>query len=121
MTDHLAVLEVVDRYLRGVYEGNTAALRDVFHAGARIEDRVTGSFRSRTVDQYVEAVGSRQSPRAAGEPFNMTVLSVRVLGGMATVTAEVRFLGKHYYNVLSLLRGDGGWRIAHKLFGSPDR
>jgi ketosteroid isomerase-like protein len=119
MTHHQAILELANQYLRSIYEGNTQALREVFLPDARVEDVVTGSFRSRTADQYVEAVGSRQSPQAAGEPFNMSVLSVQVFGDMATVTAELRFLGNHYVNVLSLLRRDDQWRIAHKLFGPP--
>ena len=96
MTDHEAVLELANHYLRGVYEGDTQALHAVFLPDARVEDRVTGSFRSRTADQYVAAVGSRQSPQAAGESFHMSVLSIHVLGDMATVTAELRFLGNHY-------------------------
>ena len=83
MTDHEVVIELANQYLRGIYEGDTQALRAVFLPDARVEDRVTGSFRSRTADQYVAAVGSRQSPQAAGESFNMRVLSVQVLGDMA--------------------------------------
>lgn len=118
MSDHQAVLDLAHKYLRGIYEGNTQELHDVFHPGARVEDMVTGTFRSRSADQYIQAVGSRQSPSAAGEPFTMAPLAIDVLGDMATVTAELRFLGNHYYNVLSLLRCDEGWLITHKLFGA---
>lgn len=120
MTDHQAVLALSNQYLRAIHEGHADILRELFLPTARVEDMVTGSFRSRTADQYVQAVGSRQSPQAAGEAFNMRVLSIHVLGGMATVTAELHFLGNHYLNVLSLLRCDDQWRIAHKLFGPPD-
>ena len=118
MNDHQPVLELVNKYLRSVYEGDTQALREVFHPNVRVEDMVTGVFRSRPVEQYIEGVGSRQSPSAAGEPFTMTPLAIEVLGDMATVTAELHFLGNHYYNALSLLRCDGRWLIMHKLFGS---
>jgi len=121
MSDHQAVLDLAHTYLRGIYEGNTQALREVFHPDARVEDVATGTFRSRSADQYIQAVASRQSPSAAGEPFNMAPLAIDVLGGMATVTAELRFLGNHYYNVLSLLRCDDRWLITHKLFGAPGR
>jgi hypothetical protein len=117
MSDHQAVLDLAHTYLRGVYEGNTQALRKVFHPDARVEDLVTGSFRSRNVAQYLEGVAARQSPSAAGEAFTMTPLAIQVLGDMATITAELHFLGNDFYNVLSLLRVDGGWLIMHKLFG----
>jgi hypothetical protein len=119
MSDHQAVLDLTNKYLRSVYEGHAQGLREVFHPNARVEDTVTGVFRSRSADQYIEAVASRQSPLTAGEAFNMTPLAIHVLGDMATVTAELRFLGNHFYNVLSLLRCDGQWRITHKLFGPP--
>jgi hypothetical protein len=51
----------------------------------------------------------------------MGSLAIDVLGGMATITAELRFLGNHFYNVLSLLRCDGHWLITHKLFGNPNQ
>ena len=121
MNEHQAILDLTHKYLRGIYEGNVQVLHEVFHPNARVEDMVTGTFRSRSADQYIQAVASRQSPSAAGEPFTMAPLAIDVLGGMATVTAELRFLGNHYYNVLSLLRCDEGWLITHKLFGPPSQ
>lgn len=121
MSEHQVVLNLAQRYLHGIYEGNVGDLREVFYPNARIEDTVTGSFRSRDVDQYLEAVASRQSPYASGEPFRMAPVSIGIWGDMATVTADLRFLGNHYVNVLSLVRCDGKWLITHKLFGSADK
>jgi hypothetical protein len=118
MSEHQAVLELAQKYLRSIYEGNPQELREVFHPNARVEDMVTGSFRSRSAEQYIQAVASRQSPAEAGEAFTMAPLAISVLGDIATVTAELRFLGNHFYNVLSLLRCDGSWLITHKLFGT---
>jgi hypothetical protein len=117
MSDHQALLELTNTYLRGIYEGDTRSLRSVFHPSARIEDVTTGRFRSRDVDQYLQAVASRVSPREAGEPLWMAPRSIEVVGGMAMVTAELRFLGNHFINLLSLLRCDGQWLITHKQFG----
>ena len=121
MSEHQAVLDLAQKYLRSIYEGNPQGLREVCHPNARVEDMVTGTFRSRSADEYIQAVASRQSPSAAGEPFTMAPLAIDVLGGMATVTAELRFLGNHFYNVLSLLRCDDRWLITHKLFGNPNQ
>lgn len=117
MRDHLAVLDLVQAYFRGIYEGKPDSLREVFHDNARVEDMITGAFRSRSVDEYLLAVSSRQSPLAAGDVFAMAPISIEVLNDVATVTAELRFLGNHFFNVLSLLRCDGQWLITHKLFG----
>jgi hypothetical protein len=117
MSSHQAVLELVEQYLRGIYEGNVVQLRGVFHPGARVEDTATGTFRSRSADEYIQGVASRQSPSAAGEAYTMSPRSIEVFGDMAVATAELSFLGHHYVNVLSLVRLDGHWLIAHKLFG----
>jgi hypothetical protein len=119
MSSHKDVLDVVQKYLGGIYRGSAEDLREVFHNNARVEDVVTGTFRSRSATEYIQAVALRQSPISAGEKFTMTPMSIEVLGDMAVVTAELRFLGNHFFNVLSLIRDDGHWVIAHKLFGAP--
>ena len=119
MNSYQHILDLVQKYLRGIYTGDATALHEVFHESARVEDRVTGTFRSRSAAEYIAGVASRQSPFAAGEAFTMAPMSITVLGDLAVVTADLRFLGNHYVNVLSLLRDGGGWRITHKLFGPP--
>ena len=119
MNDHQAIFDLVETYLRCIYEGNTEGLHEVFHPNARIEDVVMGTYRSRSADEYIRAVGSRQSPSAAGEAFAMVPVSIEVHGDMAAMTADLRFLGNHYINLLSALRCDGRWLITHKLFGTP--
>lgn len=121
MNNHQAVLDLAHKYLVGIHEGDAQALGEVFHPDARVEDITTGTFRSRSAGQYILAVASRQSPAAGGEAFDMTPLTVEVLGDTAVVTAELRFLGNHYFNVLSLLRCEGRWLIVHKLFGFAGR
>jgi hypothetical protein len=118
MSDHQAVLDLAHKYLHSIYEGNPLALREVFHPNARVEDSVTGAFRSRSADEYILAVATRESPLEAGEPFTMTPLAIDVVGNLATVTAELHFFGNHFHNVLSLLRCDDCWRITHNLFGT---
>jgi hypothetical protein len=116
---HQALLDLAEQYLLGIYEGNAAQLREVFHPAARVVDTVTGTFRSRSADEYIQGVATRQSPVAAGEAFTMSPMSIDVVGDMAVVTADLRFLGNHYINVLSWMRVDGRWLIVHKSFGPP--
>jgi hypothetical protein len=120
MSERTARQALMQRYFRGIHEGDVEALREVFHRDARIEDAYAGGLRSRSVEQYLSAVASRQSPNAAGEPLRMQVLSIEAHAGIATVGAELRFLGGHYYNALSLLDCDGRWRIVHKLFAAAN-
>lgn len=116
MSERPAIQALMQRYFRGIHEGDVEALRDVFHPDARIEDAYAGGLRTRNVEQYLSAVASRRSPQAAGEPLRMQTLSIDAHAGIATVCAELRFLGGHYHNALSLLDCRGRWRIVHKLF-----
>ena len=46
----------------------------------------------------------------------MAPISIEFHGDIAIISADVRFLGNHFINVLSALRRDGGWVVTHKLF-----
>ena len=118
MNSHQAVLELIETYFEGIYTGNADGLRHVFHPMAQATDRAMEQFRVRSAAEYIEGVASRQSPQERGEARAMTVLAVEVFDGVASVTARLEMLGRRYYNVLSLLRDEAGWRIVHKLFGN---
>jgi hypothetical protein len=118
VNNHQAILELIETYFEGIYTGNADSLRGVFHPAAQVADRALGQFRVRPVAEYISGVASRQSPQALGEARAMRALTVEVLDGVASVTARLEMLGQRYYNVLSLVRDDAGWRIVHKLFGN---
>jgi hypothetical protein len=116
MNDLQDVLERVQQYFDGIYRGEVALLRDVFHPDAVVFDNTKGAIRGRPVEEYIDGVANRQSPQAAGEAFDMKVLSVDVLGELTSVTARLKMLGNDYHNLLSLLYADGRWSIVSKLF-----
>lgn len=118
MSNHEAVLKVIEAYFDGIYTGNAAGLRAVFHATAQVTDNVKGEFRVRSAEEYILAVASRQSPQALGEARTMRAITVEVLDGVASVTARLEMLGQRYFNVLSMLEDGGQWLIVHKLFGN---
>jgi hypothetical protein len=118
MNDHQDVLKRVQQYFDGIYRGEVALLRDVFHPDAVVFDNTKGSIRRRPVEEYIDGVARRQSPRAAGEPFDMKILSVDVSGELAAVTARLKMLGNDYHNLLSLLHENGRWSIVSKLFAN---
>lgn len=116
MHEHQNILDVIQTYFDGLYRGDPARLREVFHPDASVIDNAGGAFRKRDAAAYIEGVARRQSPRDAGEAFDMRVLAVEVLGDIASASAQVAMPGHRYRNVLSLLRQDGRWSIVGKLF-----
>ncbi|XVJ59670.1 MAG: 2-hydroxymuconate tautomerase family protein [Tepidisphaera sp.] len=124
-TDAKAIAEVVEKYFEGIYRGDVALLRAVFHPEARLwgfapADPAHGELPERvgirSLDEYLKAVASRVSPQARGEPMNSRILSVSCEGPLALVRAFVPMLGYSYLDHLELVRDSGTWRISHKQF-----
>jgi hypothetical protein len=116
VTAHHAVLETVQEYFSGLYAGDTAKLRSVFHEHAVLWGEVKGQPYLRALEDWLRAVRDRKSPQALGEPFAMEVIAVAVHGAVAVATVRCPMLGYNYLDLLSLLHHDGTWRIASKVF-----
>jgi hypothetical protein len=116
MEDHHAILAVLGDYFTGLYTGDTALLRSVFHPEAALFADVAGQPCFKRLDDYLAGVEKRQSPEELGEPYQMKVLSVDVNYGIATAKVHVPAHGFNYYNYLSLVRNEGVWVIVNKTF-----
>jgi hypothetical protein len=116
MSPHQEVHEVVDAYLASLFDGDVERLRSTFHPGAILSGEVKGSPYYRPLDEYLEVVRNRKSPKALGETFRMQVLSVEVTGPIAFVKTHSPMLGFNYFDFLSLVRHGGRWVIAAKIF-----
>ena len=110
------IFALVDVYFQSIYTGDPAALRAVFHPQCRLYADVNGAPYEKSVDQYVEGVANRKSPRELGEPFRMQVLGVETLGVIALVRTRQQMLGFDYHDYLTLLKRDGRWLIVSKTF-----
>ena len=49
-------------YFKGIYEGNTELLKQVFHKDALLFGDIKGVPYYKTATQYIEGVGNRLSP-----------------------------------------------------------
>jgi hypothetical protein len=116
MEDHQSILIVLADYFTGLYTGDTALLRSVFHPEAALFAELRGQPYYKGLDEYLDGVERRQSPEELGEPYQMKVLSIDVTHNMAVAKVHVPALGSNYYNYLSLLRKDGVWVIVNKTF-----
>lgn len=124
-SDARAITRVIESYFDGIYRGDVALLREVFHPSARLIGFAPADPRDaalpetpgfRGLDEYLQAVGSRVSPRDRGEAMASRILSVQRDGPLAFVRAFVPMLGYAYTDHLLLVREAGRWRIAQKHF-----
>lgn len=103
-------------YFEGLYRGDVDLLRTVFHPDAVLIGDVTGTRTRRARDAYLEVVAQRKSPRALGQEIEARVEALNIVGELGSAVACVSMLGFHYTDFLNLIRHDGRWMIAHKLF-----
>lgn len=106
----------ISDYFQGIYNGDSDKLENAFHLQALLFGDIKGEPYFKTVTDYIDGVKSRKSPNDLGEDFKMEILSIEIMGNMATVKAHVPMLGFNYYDFLSLNKINGDWKIVNKLF-----
>ena len=116
MHPHVAILEVVDAYCRGVHHGDIALLRAVFDPRAQLFAEMRGQAYFRSLDEYLAVVAGRQSPADLGQAFLMKPISVEVTHEIAFARVHCPMFDHNYVDYLSLVRQEGKWKIVNKTF-----
>lgn len=101
-------------YFKGIYEGNTELLKQVFHKDALLFGDIKGVPYYKTATQYIEGVGSRISPQKSGKDFKPTIISIDVINTIATAKLNVKMYDFNYYNFITFHKIDGKWLIVNK-------
>jgi hypothetical protein len=116
MNSQLEIGTLLEDYLKGLYTGDTALLRTLFHPQATLFGDIRGAPYQNTLDGWLTAIEQRQSPRELGEEFRMETLGIEVINEIAYARCRCPMLGFNYMDYLSLLRQGGRWAITNKLF-----
>jgi len=117
MTDREAIEAVVRTYLDGLYEGDADKLAAAFHPTSALTQWWEGELKITPRDAWLEAVRARPSPKSQGLARSDEVLSVDVVGpDMALVKLRCAIPPRHFTDLLSLLRIEGRWQVAQKVF-----
>ncbi len=102
-------------YFSGIYTGNVAQLRNMYHPGTLLFGDVKGQPYAKTLDEYLSGVANRQSPKDSGKPFKGEVLNVRVTNSIAVAEVEVTMYDFAYREYLSFHKIDGQWLLVNKM------
>jgi quinol monooxygenase YgiN len=114
--DSLAITEVLEnRYFKGIYEGDTALLGTVYHGGTLLFGDVKGQPYAKTLEQYLDGVKNRQSPKESGKPFKGEILSIRIVNSIAIAEVKVKMYDFVYHEFLSFHKIDGKWFLVNKM------
>jgi len=114
--DSLAIAEALgNRYFIGIYEGDTALLSTVYYGGTLLFGDVKGQPYAKTLEQYLDGVKNRQSPKESGKPFKGEILCIRVVNSIAIAEVKVKMYDFVYHEFLSFHKIDGQWLLVNKM------
>jgi len=114
--DSLAISQVLEKsYFPGIYDGDVKLLRTVYYPGTLLFGDVKGQPYAKNLEQYLDGVGHRQSPKDSGKPFKGEILNIRVVNSIAVVEVKVKMYDFNYQEFLSFHKIDGKWLIVNKM------
>jgi hypothetical protein len=115
-TDSLAISQALeDYYFKGIYEGNISTLGNIFNPGTLLFGDVKGQPYAKTLDQYLDGVAHRQSPKDSGKPFKGDIISIDVVNSIAVAKVRVKMYEFNYNEFLSFHKIEGKWLIVNKM------
>ena len=111
-----AITEALENYyFKGIYEGNLDLLNQVYNSGTLLFGDVKGQPYAKTLDQYLDGVENRQSPRDSGKPFTGEIISIKLVNSIAIAELKLKIYDFCYHEFLSLHKLNGRWLIVNKM------
>jgi hypothetical protein len=102
-------------YFKGIYEGDLVALDQIFNPGTLLFGDVKGQPYAKTLDQYLDGVKNRQSPKDSGKPFKGEILNIKVVNSIAIAEVKVKMYDFIYHEFLAFHKFNGRWLIVNKM------
>jgi len=118
-TDDVKNIEgVIQSYLDGLYESDAARIASAFHPTSALTSVAdNGELVITPRDVWLNNVRTRPSPKQRGLSRHDEVLSIDLVSPtMAYVKLKCAIPPRFFTDQLSLLRIDGRWQIAQKVF-----
>ncbi|NHA05143.1 nuclear transport factor 2 family protein [Mucilaginibacter sp. HC2] len=111
-----AITEVLENhYFKGIYEGDISKLSPIYYNGTLLFGDVKGQPYAKTLEQYLDGVAHRQSPKDSGKPFKGEIVDIRVINSIAVAEVKVKMYEFNYHEFLSFHQIDGKWLIVNKM------
>jgi Putative lumazine-binding len=123
-TDDVSNIEtVIQTYLDGLYQSDADKIASVFHPTSALTSVTDdGELVITPRDAWLEKVRARPSPQLRGLPRQDDVLTIDLVSPtMAYVKLKCAIPPRFFTDQLSLLKIDGRWQIAQKVFATEMR
>jgi Putative lumazine-binding len=120
--DHAAIKAVIQTYLDGLYEGDADKLAAAFHPTSALTGMTDGTLQVTPRDTWLAAVRTRPAPKSQGAVRGDEILSIDIAGPtMAFVKLRCQIPPRYFTDQLSLLKIDGRWQVAQKVYQTEVR
>ena len=114
-----AIEQAVQTYFDGLYEGDADKLASVFHDTSALTWEQDGKLVVWPLAEWLKAVRERPSPKAKGLARDDAILWLDQSGPTtAFVKVRCQIPPRYFTDYLSLLKVDGRWAVAQKVFST---
>jgi len=121
-TDENAIAQALEEYyFKGSYEGDLNKLNHIFHPGTLLFGDVKGQPYAKTLNEWLDVVANRQSPKDSGKPFKGDILNIKVVNSVAIAEVNVQAYDMLYHDFLSLHQINGNWLIVNKIMSGNNK
>jgi hypothetical protein len=116
--DRTLIESVIQTYLDGLYESDADKLARAFHPTSALTTiTADGTLDILPRDAWLDWIRTRQSPKNRGLERSDQVLTIDIVGPtMAFVKLKCAIPPRFFTDQLSLLRIDGRWQVAQKVY-----
>jgi hypothetical protein len=104
-----------DYYFKGIYEGNLDLLNQVYNTGTLLFGDVKDQPYAKNLDQYLDGVKNRKSPKDSGKPFKGEIISIKIVNSIAIAEVKVKMYDFNYHEFLSFHKLNNKWLIVNKM------
>lgn len=120
--DFAAILDVCRRYHDALHRSDAELLGSLFHENALYAATTDGDIRFWSMEHYLPVVAGRPAPASRGESADGEVVAITFAGPNAALAQVRSSIGERFFtDFLSLVKIDGRWLIAAKVFDYTTR
>jgi hypothetical protein len=117
--DRQAIQATVQLYLDGLYEGDAEKLAASFHPTSALTYEADGKITILPRDEWLAAVRARPSPQSQGLLRHDEILTIDQSSPTAAfVKLKCAIPPRFFTDYLSLLKVEGRWQVAQKVFAT---
>jgi hypothetical protein len=114
--DKTSIVQALEKYyFGGLYDGDVNVVKQIFNEGTLLFGDIKGQPYAKTLDQYLDGVKNRQSPKDSGKEFKGEIISIKVVNSIAVAEVKVKMYDFNYYDILSFHKINGKWLIVNKM------